>query len=533
LSKFNNEFHKKYGKQCRVSDYGFSKLHELLESLPHIIQIIDSEYEKKLTLTHRVQVRRFSNDLLKVLKSNSTKQMFADEFPTCYERHFLKRFDIRDYGVCFLEDMLAEMSESTVCRKEVGNRTFIQIPKIIQLEEEILCMHRLTFDIIDMLKQKPRFSIQFNKFIPNFHHHFGRQCKLSNYGFSKLIDLLEAIPNTVHILVKDGIQFVQLKKEIMLDLIAQNLMKLIEDNNRMKITLLGLEKLYNSKYEPIFFKDFEADNFVEIFELLPLSKNFINVTLATNPSISYEEFTTKISTDISNSEWIFSVESLNEKDLRRISKLILRKLMDNMDEKVLYLINDMRIKNKSFYFCDFLDFLFTRNLEFANMHQVLNKRSENFIFKCLCDFLQMNDAYYNGNTSAFCKDEEVLGFSETYFFAKQIRGIYKSTNKLDMSFSELESFYRDQLKHQTVHQRNGNDFEKSTENASLISVYPYQRLGFVDTNLLFTQGIKLLVSIKKFADKRIFLNKEFWRKFLKLFLNLKQFKGKILKNYFF
>ena len=73
MSRFNNEYHKKYGRQCRVADYGFTKLYELLEAIPHILQILDSEYEKKLTLTHRIQVRRFSNDLIKVLKTYSSK----------------------------------------------------------------------------------------------------------------------------------------------------------------------------------------------------------------------------------------------------------------------------------------------------------------------------------------------------------------------------------------------------------------------------------------------------------------------------
>ena len=209
LSKFNNEYHKKYGRQCRVADYGYTKLYDLIESVPHIIQILDGEFEKKLTLTHRVQVRRFSNDLLKVLKSHAgAKQMFADEYPAAYERHYARAFDIRDYGVCYLEDMLAELPDSVVCRKEIDGRTFIHIPRIVQLEEERVCTRRLAADIVDMLREKARFSIQFNKFIPNFHHHFGRQCKLSHYGFTKLVELLEAMPNTVQVSQHSALCFV-------------------------------------------------------------------------------------------------------------------------------------------------------------------------------------------------------------------------------------------------------------------------------------------------------------------------------------
>ena len=128
MSNFTTEYHKKYGRQLRLADYDsnlYQNLKELLESIPHILQILDSQYDKKLTLTHRVQVRRFSNDLKKVLKSHPTKQMFADEYPISYERHFNRKFEIKDYGVCFLEDMLAELPESIICRKEIeGNLDF-------------------------------------------------------------------------------------------------------------------------------------------------------------------------------------------------------------------------------------------------------------------------------------------------------------------------------------------------------------------------------------------------------------------------
>jgi meiosis arrest female protein 1 len=122
MSNFTTEYHKKYGRQLRLADYDsnlYQNLKELLESIPHILQILDSQYDKKLTLTHRVQVRRFSNDLIKVLKSHPTKQMFADEYPITYEKHFGRKFEIRDYGVCYLEDMLAELPESIICRKEI------------------------------------------------------------------------------------------------------------------------------------------------------------------------------------------------------------------------------------------------------------------------------------------------------------------------------------------------------------------------------------------------------------------------------
>lgn len=206
--------------------------------------------------------------------------MFGDELPQVYERHFGRVFDIRDYGVCYLDDMLAELPETSVMRSELNNRTFIQIPRVLQADEELACTQHLEPDFVDLLKHKPRFSIRVSKFIPTYHHHFGRQCKLSNYGFSKLVDLLEAMPQCVQMYTKDGVQFVQLLPEIQLEIICQNLLKIIEENGCMlRISMQRLEEVYNSKYAAIFYSDFGFASFFELIQLLPLETNFISLTI--------------------------------------------------------------------------------------------------------------------------------------------------------------------------------------------------------------------------------------------------------------
>ena len=49
-----------------------------------------------VTLSHRAQVRRFTSDLLRILKAQSSKQVLLSEFPTIYSRvigneQFIKR----------------------------------------------------------------------------------------------------------------------------------------------------------------------------------------------------------------------------------------------------------------------------------------------------------------------------------------------------------------------------------------------------------------------------------------------------------
>ncbi|XP_047670113.1 meiosis regulator and mRNA stability factor 1-like isoform X1 [Tachysurus fulvidraco] len=74
ITKFIPAYHHHFAKQCRVSDYGFSKLLELLEAVPHVLQILGLGSKRLLTLTHRAQVKRFTQDLLKLLKFQASKQ---------------------------------------------------------------------------------------------------------------------------------------------------------------------------------------------------------------------------------------------------------------------------------------------------------------------------------------------------------------------------------------------------------------------------------------------------------------------------
>lgn len=54
-------------------------------------------------------------------------------------------------------------------------------------------------EVVDLLRHQPHFRMPFSKFIPTYHHHFGRQCKLTYYGFSKLMELFEAIPDVLQV----------------------------------------------------------------------------------------------------------------------------------------------------------------------------------------------------------------------------------------------------------------------------------------------------------------------------------------------
>ncbi|XP_013144895.1 PREDICTED: meiosis arrest female protein 1, partial [Papilio polytes] len=52
-------------------------------------------------------------------------------------------------------------------------------------------------DLVDLLRTAPRCTIPFSKLIPSYHHHFGRQCRVADYGFTKLPELLASLSNTI------------------------------------------------------------------------------------------------------------------------------------------------------------------------------------------------------------------------------------------------------------------------------------------------------------------------------------------------
>jgi len=66
--------------------------------------------------------------------------------------------------------------------------------------EEIERTNQFAKELVEILKSRPRCRMSFTDFVPAYHRHFGRQCKLSNFGFSKLLDLFEALPHIVEVL---------------------------------------------------------------------------------------------------------------------------------------------------------------------------------------------------------------------------------------------------------------------------------------------------------------------------------------------
>ncbi|XP_072337934.1 meiosis regulator and mRNA stability factor 1-like isoform X1 [Scyliorhinus torazame] len=267
--KFIPTYHHHFGKQCRVSDYGYSKLVELLEAVPHVLQILGLGAKRLLTLTHRAQVKRFTQDLLKLLKSQASKQVFIKEFGQAYHWCFSKDWNVTDYGVCELADLLSEMSDATICVSQQDDDTVISIPKRERTPEEIERTKQFAKEVVDLLRHQSHCRMPFNRFIPAYHHHFGRQCKLTYYGFNKLMELFEAIPDVLQVLECGEEKILVLTENEQIKALTAQLVKLLRSQKDNCMTLSDFLLEYNNTYGyTLRLQDYDVNTVAELMQKL-------------------------------------------------------------------------------------------------------------------------------------------------------------------------------------------------------------------------------------------------------------------------
>ena len=91
-----------------------------------------------VTLSHRAQMKRFTSDLLRILKAQASKQMNVSHFSTLYEKTLCRPFDPRDYGLCQLSDLLSQVAEaSVVVMTTTEGAEIVALPKREQTFEEM------------------------------------------------------------------------------------------------------------------------------------------------------------------------------------------------------------------------------------------------------------------------------------------------------------------------------------------------------------------------------------------------------------
>lgn len=100
LTKLNAAFTKKFGRPpFRNTTSPNSSPMQQLNRLSHVVQVLGAECRngvesRVLTLTHRAQVKRFTQETVKILKSVSERRCLAHEYSIKYQEHFKERLNV-------------------------------------------------------------------------------------------------------------------------------------------------------------------------------------------------------------------------------------------------------------------------------------------------------------------------------------------------------------------------------------------------------------------------------------------------------
>uniref|UniRef100_A0A3B4X625 Meiosis regulator and mRNA stability factor 1 n=1 Tax=Seriola lalandi dorsalis TaxID=1841481 RepID=A0A3B4X625_SERLL len=311
ISKFIPSYHHHFAKQCRVSDYGYSKLLELLEAVPHVLQILGMGTKRLLTLTHRAQVKRFTQDLLKLLKFQASKQVAIKDFMQAYHWCFSRDWRVIDYGICDLMDLMTEIPETTITITHHTTDTVISVPKRERTVEEMERTKQFAKEVVDLLRHQPHCRMPFSKFIPTYHHHFGRQCKLSYYGFTKLMELFEAIPDVLMVLECGEEKVLTLTEVERIKALAAQLVKLLRAQKNSSLPVCQLLTEYSKTFGyGLRLQDYDASS------LPALLTKLCHVVKVVDGSEGRE------------------VQLINRKSLRSLTSQLLALLMSQEEEQV-------------------------------------------------------------------------------------------------------------------------------------------------------------------------------------------------------
>ncbi|KAH9281541.1 Meiosis arrest female protein 1 [Echinococcus granulosus] len=271
LNKFTPAYHAHFGKQCRVSDYGFARLQDLIEALSGIVHIVGEGPLRTIMLTHVIQVRRFTHDLLRLLKGEQKKCIPITKLPQIYEAVFHKPFMPSNYGVCSILDLLNDVAESKLVVENLEEEgPSVVIPRRIQTAEQKLRTQLFAVEVVDMLSTMQRFQIAFTKFIPAYHHAFNHQCRVAEYGFAKFIELLEALPHVVEVQEENGERYVSLTPPLRLALIRQMLLEILESQVLHRLPMSDLLSAFVTHYQLILLpQDYGFGTLDEMFSSFP------------------------------------------------------------------------------------------------------------------------------------------------------------------------------------------------------------------------------------------------------------------------
>lgn len=147
-----------------------------------------------ITISAAAQSRRWTSDLVKLLKAQPGRAISPRDIPQLYQATFGRPFSPVDYGLCTLDELMRCVMPQTIV---TGPDNTIALPRRTPTPEERARTSQFAVQAVELLCYTPNLRMEFARFVPAYHAHFGRQLRVAHYGCVKLVELFELIPDTV------------------------------------------------------------------------------------------------------------------------------------------------------------------------------------------------------------------------------------------------------------------------------------------------------------------------------------------------
>lgn len=220
-------------------------------------KVLGEGESRQITLTHRVQIRRFSTDLFKILRNQQSKSIYLSNLPQLFLATHSRIFEVTDYGVCDIQDLLEGLRSNnfisvTKVRETENEEYILSMQKRRQTNIEIEKTSIFAGEVVELLRNAPQFSVPFRKFVRSYHYYFGYQCKLSDYGFLRLAELLDALSGVVEMdQTNEETRKIYLSRKVALRIFSEQIQEIITSiagKSDVMVKVDELMEMHKSKY---------------------------------------------------------------------------------------------------------------------------------------------------------------------------------------------------------------------------------------------------------------------------------------------
>ena len=222
---FASNYHRHFGRQIKVNEFGHEKLIELLEAVNDTVKISsegDNHYvgltlkalhrylypnkesdgasgtESPVPVSGGITTKLFAKECAELVMSTPDKKVALNEFSSSYRKYFGRSINLSDYGHEKLINLL-EAVDGTL-KLFWSNKTVSgKAERFVGLTHSARQLHLFGQELVELLEAQPLRSLRLEHFASTFTRHFGRQFKPATYKHEKLRDMLEELPHIVQV----------------------------------------------------------------------------------------------------------------------------------------------------------------------------------------------------------------------------------------------------------------------------------------------------------------------------------------------